>query len=92
MALGYDDYMCYYHWYDILSNSYFLIITLIFENAEKIRRCGAQAHLKAFVQKYPEFKRSQDPQPKQIQIEINLADKSRHSTQQIAQENHPLPQ
>lgn len=51
------------------------------ENAEKRRRCGAQAHLKAIFQKYNESKRGQDPQPKQIQIEINLADKSRHSTE-----------
>lgn len=82
MLHAYHDYMCFYHWYDILSNSYSLIIiSLIFENAKKIRRCRAQAHLKAFVQKYNESKRGQDPQPKQIQIEINLADESRHSTE-----------
>lgn len=70
MLHAYHDYMCFYH----------NIIDIV-ENAEKIRRCGAQAHLKAIFQKYPKFKRGQDPQPKQIQIEINLADKSRHSTE-----------
>jgi hypothetical protein len=29
MLHAYHDYMCFYHWYDILSNSYSLIISLI---------------------------------------------------------------
>lgn len=62
------------------------------KNAKKIGHNRTQTELKAIIQKYPQPQRSQTTQPQQIQIQINLTGENKHSAQQIAQENYPLPQ